>query len=255
MNNHELRMYRNVFGLSEAEAATCLGEGMGKKTWGFYERHHITNYGVKPYIARNMKNWLAWRKNFILEVLKHKTTSTPIVHYSDQNDFSDILHFKAHYSATTTLNIDYGYNLIVFDKAEYAQFIEELKLEDNEESKQRWADVKYAQILQIKSVLVRFDEALEAKKLALSDLCLKADFSLSEATLFINRLKSVSQKTDENYKEALSEYLAKMLPHTLHYAEKNDLKMAIVSQTTDYVETLKEWAKLYHQTKGLIEAH
>lgn len=254
MNNHELKVIRKVLNLSEAEAATYLGEEMGQKTWNFYERHHINNYGVKPYIMKKIQKLLIWRKDFIRDVLENKSKSTPIIHYNDQNDFSDILLFKAHYAATSTLNIDYGYNLIVFNKDEYTQYIESQKLEDNEESKQKWAEGKYAQIINTQSMLSTVNERLEIQKSALAALCFKANLSHTETIEFISRLKTVSQKTDDSYKEALNEYLVKMLPHTLHYAENKEIKVAITQQTAEYIEQVKKWARLYHQTKELIEA-
>lgn len=254
MNNYELKLARKLLNLTEKESAFYLGEKMSQKAWDFYERHHPNNYGVKPYIVKKIEKLLSWRKQLIRETIENKPQNSPVIQYLDHNEFSDFLNFKAHYSATSTLNMDYGYNLIVFDKEDYAQFITKQQLEDSESSREEWANAKFAQIKQIQSKISVIDKELEDQRTILMTLCQTADFSFDETLSFINRLKTVSQKTDENYKEALDEYLAKNLPHTLYYAEKAKIKASIVEKTTEYIEKLKTWKMLYDQTKWLINS-
>lgn len=255
MNNNELKLIRKLLNLTEAESAKYLGEEMGVKTWGFYERNHISNYGVKPYIAEKLHKLLQWRKELINNALSmvKEGVNPIIVHYADHTHFNDFLTYKAHSSATSTLNVDYGFDLIVFDEDDYKNFLERRGLETSQAYTALWATEKFFEIKEIEKELSKLDEQLGIQKTNLLTYCDKTGFTRQEAFKFINLLTTLSQKTEEHFEERLATFLAKMLPHSFYHAENEKIRLDFTQKTREYLETLKNWATLYHQTKGLIK--
>lgn len=256
MNNYELKLARKLLNLSEAECAKYLGEDMGLKTWEFYERHHIGNYGVKPYVANKLQKLLSWRKALINNALSMvKDDIKPVVvHYDEPTFFDDFLTYKAHYSATTALNIDHGFDLIVFNKEEYQRFIEDNRLEDNSPNIARWATEKYFEIKAIQEELNAIEAVLEDKKVVLLALCEKVSFTRKESLQFIGQLTTIAKRETEAKSGELAKFLAKRLPHTMFYAENAAIKEEFTHKAQEYLDDLKRWGNVYHQTKGLIKA-
>lgn len=254
MNHNELKLARKLLNLSESESATYLGEGMNARTWEFYERNHISNYGVKPYIAEKLRSLLRYRKAIIDNALSAMEDGEfVIIYYNEAEHFEDFLSYKVYSSAVTTLNVDYGFNLIVFDSDDYQDFLTENNLEDSQQHKVRWATKKYNEIQAIKKELLNIEATLAEKKEVLMAYCDKVGFTRPEAFKFINLLTTVSQKSEDKQEERFNEFLAKMLPHSLFYAENATLKADFVQMIKVYLNKLKEWAISYHKTKGLIE--
>lgn len=255
MNNYELELARKLLNLSKEEAAKHLGENMGKKTWDFLERYNVGNYGVKPYIAEKLRKLLQWRRTLINNALNMVSDGVKpvIVHYNDPEFFESYLDFKAHNSATSTLNFDYGFNLIVFNEDDYLDFIEENDLDDTTQNVARWATEKYLEIREIQKKLAVLEEELEAKKSELLLLCDKIGFTRDESIKFVNQLNTISRKGEDSSADGLAEFLVKRLPHTLYHAENAQIKANFTQKTQEYFNALKTWGYLYHETKLLIE--
>lgn len=256
MNHNELKLARKLLNLTESEAATYLGEGMNVKTWGFYERNHISNYGVKHYIAEKVRFLLRYRKEIIDNALsaREEGSKTIIVHYNEPERFEDMLEYKAHNAATTTLNVDYGFDLIVFNKEEYETFLSVNGLEDNQQNVSHWAIEKYVGIQSLKKELQELEKALEEMKDLLMIYCKEVGFTHAESFKFINLLTTVSQKAKDRFEDRLAEFMAKMLPHTLYTPDNVKLKADFTAQIKKYLEMLRAWAIHYHKTKGVIES-
>lgn len=255
MNHNELKLARKLLNLSEAESATYLGEGMNVRTWDFYERNHISNYGVKPYISEKLYKLLKWRKNLINNaLLMIKEGVKPIiVHYNDDKYFNDFLTYKAHNAATITLNVDYGFDLIIFDEEDYQSFLKQENLDHSQAHIALWATKKFLKIKELEKELDKLEKLLNTQKANLMRYCDKTGFESPAAFKFINLLTTISQKNEENFEERLTKFLEKILPSSLYLEENEKIRLDFIQKTKEYLETLKSWASVYHQTKALIK--
>lgn len=257
MNHNELKLIRKLLNLSKEEAAKYLGEDMGGRMWENYERDYTSNFGVKPYIAQKLYSLLNWRKTFIRNVLKnYNNTSSVIVYYDTPDHFEDFLIYKAHLSATITLNVDYGFNLIKFNHEEFLQFAKKNNLENTEQNIVIWANEKYSEIKKIEERLIETRDTLEKQKALLLQYCKNIGFEKEDSFRLVNKLTTVSQKEISKQNDDLSEltkYLAKNLPHTLYQPEYTQIKTDLTLKVKNYVALLIEWGRLYHKTKALIK--
>lgn len=139
MTGLELKLARELLGLSQYEAAEHIGK-VHQRTWAFWETGRSA---VKSDVATTIEMLLERRKQIIREFYNHQeeqpANKIVLVYYNSPEYCQSYLDWKFSQSLARTLAIDFGVELVEFDKDSFDEFCTGFKLEDTPATRSEWA--------------------------------------------------------------------------------------------------------------------
>lgn len=139
MNGIQLKLARELLGLSQVEAAEHIGK-VNQRAWAYWEAGRSP---VKPDVAQLLNQLLSRRrqilKQFITSQENEPAHKVVVVYYNTPEYCQSYLDWKFSQSLARTLAFDFGAVLVDFDKASFDEFCRGFGLEDTPASRSEWA--------------------------------------------------------------------------------------------------------------------
>lgn len=140
MNGLELKLARQLIGLSVAECAEHIGK-VTKRSWEYWESERNP---IKEDVANYMTMLLERRREIIRQVanMGENARKMAVVFYKTPEHCGDVLNWRFSQSLARTLALDFGARLVEFDYQDYKIFLDGFGLEDTQAHRSEWAAYK-----------------------------------------------------------------------------------------------------------------
>lgn len=143
MTGFELRVARELLGLTQQEAAEHIGN-VSQRSWAHWESG---GEEVKEDVAKTINFLLERRREIIRQFVngQHEigeAKKIAIVYYPTPDYCNGILEWRFSQSLARTLALDFGATLVEFDYDEYTEFLLGFNLEDTQAHRSEWAAYK-----------------------------------------------------------------------------------------------------------------
>ncbi|QNS14582.1 DUF1870 family protein [Mannheimia bovis] len=139
MTGLELKLARELLGLSQYEAAEHIGK-VHQRSWAFWEAGRTP---VKADVAEFMRKLIHHRHEVIKQFSNSKAAGDSqkvvIVYYNTPEHCQSFLDWKFSQSLARTLAIDFGAVLVDFDKKSFDEFCKGFNLKDTPATRSEWA--------------------------------------------------------------------------------------------------------------------
>lgn len=144
MTGLELKLSRELLGLSQYEAAEHIGK-VHQRTWAFWETGRTP---VKADVAEFMQNLLNRRHEIIKQFSNSQAVEDAhkvVVVYYDTPEFcASYLDWRFSQSIARTLALDFGVSLVVFNNNSFLDFCKKENLKDTTENRSLWAVLEHS---------------------------------------------------------------------------------------------------------------
>lgn len=136
MKNFELKIARELLGLTQSEAAQEIGK-VSVRSWNYWESG---DKNIPIDVQEKVNHLLERRKEIICFFLeKEQAKKTVIIYYLTPEYCQGILDWRFSQSLARTLALDFGATLIEFDPTSYFAWLNEKKMPDSSQSRSEWA--------------------------------------------------------------------------------------------------------------------
>lgn len=140
MNGLELKLARQLLGLSVAECAEHIGK-VAKRSWEYWESERNP---IKEDVAEYMNMLLTRRREIIKQVadMGDNAKRIAVIYYKTPEHCDSVIEWRFTQTLCATLALDFGAKLVDFDPKDYQRFCLKNKLEDNKANRATWAAQK-----------------------------------------------------------------------------------------------------------------
>lgn len=139
MTGLELKLAREILGLSQYEAAEHIGK-VHQRSWAYWESGRSP---VKDDVSQFVRMLLERRKQIISEFYNHQQAQPAqkvvVVYYDSPEHCDSFLDWKFRQSLARTLSIDFDAVLVDFDKTSFAEYCKGFGLDDTPAARSEWA--------------------------------------------------------------------------------------------------------------------
>lgn len=139
MTGLELKIAREILGLSQEEAAEHIGK-VSRRSWSYWE---VGRSAIKPDVAEFLQKLMKRRQDIIKQFTESKAAANAqdvvVIYYREVEDCPSFLDWKFSQSLARTLSIDFGVSLVDFDRSSFEQFRQGFGLEDTPAARSEWA--------------------------------------------------------------------------------------------------------------------
>lgn len=139
MNGLQLKLSRELLGLSQQEAAEHIGK-VSQRSWAFWESGRTP---VKEDVVKFVKMLLS-RRNQVIQEFKNLQKDDPaqkvvIVYYDTPEYCQSYLEWRFSQSLARTLAVDFNVALVKFDKHSFDEYCKGFNLTDTPAARSEWA--------------------------------------------------------------------------------------------------------------------
>lgn len=137
MKNFELKIAREILGLTQAEAAKEIGN-VSVRSWNYWESN---DRAIPTDVQARVNHLLARRKEIISLFLEKQDIAkqTVVIYYNTPDYCNGILDWRFSQSLARTLSIDFGASLVEFDPVSYFEWLDGKKIPDSQTARSEWA--------------------------------------------------------------------------------------------------------------------
>lgn len=143
MNGLQLKLSREILGLSQQEAAEHIGK-VSQRSWAYWESGRSQ---IKEDVAQLVRTLLERRKQVISEFYNHQqeqpAQKVVVVYYDSPEHCDSFLDWKFSQSLARTLHLDFGAKLVEFDKRSFDEYCQGFNLQDTPATRSEWAVYQY----------------------------------------------------------------------------------------------------------------
>lgn len=137
MKNFELRIARELLGLSQSEAAKEIGN-VSVRSWNYWESGENN---IPKDVQNTILRLLEKRRKVIRFVLQQgkEAKKIAVIYYNTPDYCNSILEWRFSQSLARTLALDLGATLVEFEPLSYFDWLDGNKMQDNQQSRSEWA--------------------------------------------------------------------------------------------------------------------
>lgn len=135
MKGFELKIARELLGLSTTEAAEHIGK-VNRRAWLYWES---SERNVPADVASIMQRLVSRHREIMQIALSQEIEKMNVIYYGTPEFCENVLDWRFSQSLARTLALDFGANLVLFDKAQFDKFCKDNNLTDSKATRSYWA--------------------------------------------------------------------------------------------------------------------